>query len=209
LAIYLLMLSASAVLVGCGPKHVSAPAPVDQGSFLVHLVTRQGEAVRALSKWYTGSDKPAKEIARLSGVSESAPLKVGQRVLIPTTHVKKTAPPPKPKARPKAPQIAKKDESAENATSSDPLQSPEPESAMSDPDPLDPSAWTAPTGDVETNTPNTAGSNDTKTGLVQEGLGVPTEPDVATTKPVESFEELLMKEQQEVERLRREMQAAP
>lgn len=200
---------ASALCFGCGPKHVSAPAPVDQGSFLVHFVAKQGETVRSLSKWYTGAEKPAKEIAQLNNVRESTPLKVGQRVLIPTAYVKKTTPPPKSKYRPNSQQVVKKDEPAENNTISGNQPSPEPEPLTPEPDPLDPQAWTAPTEqrDIDTNQEGRIG--DVTSEKPDSSAGVAAEPGVSVSKPVETFEELLLKEQLEVERLRREMQAAP
>lgn len=199
----------SALCVGCGPKHVSAPAPVDQGSFLVHLVTKQGETVRSLSKWYTGSEKPAKEIAQSSDVRDSTPLKVGQLVLIPKAYVKKTNPPPKPKALPKPQPVIGKNKPAETGAISSNETSPEPDPIPIEPDPSDPSAWTAPPeqSDMDTN-------QDGKAGDVTSEQSEPSAvghvaPEVATSKPVESFEELLLKEQLEVDRLRREMQTAP
>jgi hypothetical protein len=70
----------TACLLACGPKCVAPPLPVDQESFLVHRVTRDGETVRSLSKWYTGSEKLADEIAKASNVSVNTPLKPWQRV---------------------------------------------------------------------------------------------------------------------------------
>jgi hypothetical protein len=203
------LILASALCVGCGPKHVSAPAPVDQGSFLVHLVSKQGETVRSISKWYTGSEKSAKEIAQLSNVRESTPLKVGQRVLIPTKYAKKTTPPPKPKSRPKSQQVVKKDEVAEKGILSGNESSPEPESITPEPDPLDPGAWTAPTEQNDSDTIQDGKTGDVTSEKPDPSAVVAAEPDAAASKPVESFEELLLKEQLEVERLRREMQAAP
>ncbi len=199
----------SALCFGCGPKHVSAPAPVDQGSFLVHFVAKPGETVRSLSKWYTGSEKPAKEIAQLSNVRESTPLKVGQRVLIPTAYVKKTTPPPKPKSRPNSQQVATKDEPAENNTMSGNEPSPGPEPLTPGRDPLDPNAWTAPTEQRGIDSNQEDKAVDVTSEKPDSSIGVAAEPDVPASKPVESFEELLLKEQLEVERLRREMQAAP
>jgi hypothetical protein len=172
-------------------------------------VTKQGETVRTLSKWYTGSEKPAKEIARVSNLRETTPLKVGQRVLIPTTYVRKTSPPPKPKARPKSQPIVKKDDGVDGAEMPGEEESPEPVALAAEPDPSDPGAWTAPSGlgaedvnqDPHVGDVTTPSSDARAEGAIEAGAAVP--------KPVESFEELLLKEQLEVERIRREMQAVP
>jgi hypothetical protein len=171
LVLRVLVIAAVTAVTGCEPKHVATPPPIDQGSFLVHRVTRNGETVRALSKWYAGSEKPAKEIARVSNVGENAALKPGQRILIPISYAKKKTPPPKPKAAPKAPPPA---QAVELKESSDPKLDVEPATAT-----------------VKVDPPSAPSTN----------------PDKA--KPVESFEELLLKEQSEVERLRQEMLNAP
>ena len=82
------------VVVGCN-RYVQTPAPVDQGSYLVHVVAANGETVRALTRWYTGSERAVREVANLNAVREGIYLKPGQRILIPTEYVRKTAPPPK------------------------------------------------------------------------------------------------------------------
>jgi hypothetical protein len=89
-------------LSACGPRYVQAPAPVDRGSYLVHIVTRSGETPRSVARWYTGSERSFREIAQISDVSEGGELKLGQRILIPTFLVKKTTPPAAGSVRPKS-----------------------------------------------------------------------------------------------------------
>jgi hypothetical protein len=74
---------------------------------------------------------------------------------------------------------------------------------------LDPGAWTAPTEQNDSDTIQDGKTGDVTSEKPDPSAVVAAEPDAAASKPVESFEELLLKEQLEVERLRREMQAAP
>ncbi len=208
-ALCFLFVSACALCASCGPKHVPAPAPVDQGSFLVHRVTSQGETVRSVTRWYTGSEKLVRQIAKESKVGEAAPLKVGQRVLIPLAYVKKTTPPPKQKPSTKSPKVVKgvKQEKKESPLIDETGN--ESGQVSLEANPSDPSAWTVVPTEVGTESTQVDESTDPHTVASQTDVESAAAPDVVTTKPVESFEELLLKEQLEVERLRREMQAAP
>jgi hypothetical protein len=170
-------------------------------------VTRQGETVNSLSKWYTGSEKPAKEIATASSIGEHSVLKPGQRVLIPNSYVKKTAPPPKRKPSPKSPPAPEKIDRA--ATDKAPEKSEQGVAALTD-------VGSVPIRAEEAGSPTKL--SEAEPTILAEEIAVssarPQEqpavekavPNTEAAKPAVSFEELLLKEQSEVERLRREMQ---
>lgn len=159
----------------CGPRYVQAPAPVDRGSYLVHIVTRPGETARSVARWYTGSDRPFREIAQISEVSEGGELKLGQRVLIPTFLVKKTNPPSAGSARPKSTKKGAPNKRPEAAVESDEVDTERDE--VTAPEQLIPGAATTPP-DTQAPPSGVGGTpTTTKPNLV--------EPDDAALNPVD------------------------
>lgn len=195
-------------LQGCGPRYVPPPEPVDQGSFLVHRVASRGESVSAISSWYTGSEKHAKLIAKANGLAERALLKVGQRILIPSAVVKKSTPLPKVKAVSNA--ITTSRIESDNRREGRDLDVKGDDVELSGDD----IEWQVP---KEQSPPfEQAGQKLDGATIVQPGLTA--NPDGTATVGVsgvgddsagaaESFEAQLLREQSEVERLRREMQS--
>jgi len=76
---YLLIL----VLGGCLQRYVDAPTPVEEGSFLVHVVRAPDESFPKILTWYTGTTLSQEIVLRYNPVVTQRPLKVGDRIVIP------------------------------------------------------------------------------------------------------------------------------
>jgi hypothetical protein len=76
---YLLILA----LGGCIQRYVDAPAPVEEGSFLVHVVRAPNESFPKILTWYTGTTLSQEIVLRYNPVVAQRPLKVGDRLVIP------------------------------------------------------------------------------------------------------------------------------
>ena len=190
--LWLMVLLGSAAICGC-TRYVKPPPPVDQGAYLVHVVASSGETVRYLTKWYTGSEKATKDIAAVNSVRDGYYLKQGQRILIPYSYVRKTAPPPKQQATKRGSHKSKdrrgpaESETAQESATSESLDSPVSSSNGS----LD--QTTTSVGELNPPSPN----------------GAPQVSDTATATVGESnLDELLKQEQREVEILKKELEGS-
>jgi hypothetical protein len=78
------LLSAIAVsFFGCVEHFVSAPAPEDQGAFLVHRVRSQEESFPKVLTWYTGTTLSQEIVARHNPFVLQRELRVGDTIKIP------------------------------------------------------------------------------------------------------------------------------
>jgi hypothetical protein len=77
--LYLLILC----LGGCIQRYVDAPAPVDEGSFFVHVVRAPEESFPKLLTWYTGTTLSQEIVLRYNPFLTQRELKVGDRIIIP------------------------------------------------------------------------------------------------------------------------------
>jgi hypothetical protein len=77
---------------GCVPAYED-PVPKVEGEYLVHVVHGSGETVKELAKWYTGSEDGVSAIRRANKGITSGKLKKGRRVFIPIDITVKTEPP--------------------------------------------------------------------------------------------------------------------
>lgn len=79
-------------LVGCPvPERFKQPAQQD-GKYLVHVVSAQGETVTQISEWYADGAKSEKAIVSANAGRDLGALRVGDRVLIPFSVVKRLEP---------------------------------------------------------------------------------------------------------------------
>jgi hypothetical protein len=204
------------VVVGCN-RYVQTPAPVDQGSYLVHVVAANGETVRTLTRWYTGSERAVREVANLNAVREGSYLKPGQRILIPSEHVRKTTPPPKQQFSKKAQPRSRK---GTDAADVEEVQSAADSSVANGmPDAVAASPSVVPEGAVVESVAaqpnqesNQGGANATlpgQTGQVSGSAEPATSPAAKpSVVPQElTLEDLLKRERSEVDRLKEELNA--
>lgn len=70
-------------LGGCLHRYVDPPAPIDEGSFLVHVVRAPDESFPKILTWYTGTTLSQEIVLRYNPVLMTRELKVGDRILIP------------------------------------------------------------------------------------------------------------------------------
>ena len=98
----------SLLLLGCPtPSKFKQPARPD-GKYLVHVVSAQGETLAQISEWYADGAKTQRAIAAANGGRDLSDLKLGDRVLIPFSVVKKLEP-----LGPGLPRPEKSDEAAD------------------------------------------------------------------------------------------------
>ncbi len=81
------------MLQGCF-QSVPAPRPVDNGQYLVHIVTAKVDSLPRVVQWYTGLKVVPQDVIALNGELNSRPLRQGDKVLIPTKLVTRTDAPP-------------------------------------------------------------------------------------------------------------------
>lgn len=79
-------------LSACIPVY-EEPVPKVEGEYLVHIVHGNGETIKQLAKWYTGSEDGVTAIRRANKGISSGELKKGRKVFIPIASVVQTEPP--------------------------------------------------------------------------------------------------------------------
>jgi hypothetical protein len=70
-------------LGGCLQRYVDPPAPVDEGTFFVHVVKAPDESFPKILTWYTGTTLSQEIVLRYNPVVTQRDLKVGDRIVIP------------------------------------------------------------------------------------------------------------------------------
>jgi hypothetical protein len=79
-------------VAGCFPSY-EEPTPKVEGEYLVHVVHGNGENIQQLAKWYTGSEENVAAMRRANKGISSGELKKGRKVFIPINLVVQTEPP--------------------------------------------------------------------------------------------------------------------
>lgn len=67
----------------CSQRLVSAPSPVEDGSFYVHIVRQSDETFPKILTWYTGTTLSGTLVTRFNPYLQERDVKVGDRVVIP------------------------------------------------------------------------------------------------------------------------------
>jgi hypothetical protein len=217
-AIYAATLLCLIVAVSGCESFSNSPKPARIGEeqrYLVHLVTNSYESFGKIAKWYTGSEKSAKELAELNANVALNGLQVGESILIPFGSLKTVAPMPKTvgSKRGKSTKKGKKKEISSKVLESVELQSSEIEYEQTSPEMLE--------EEMHQNQPHVQ-SEKVDTQIVEEPevLSTSQDRDVVPlpTAPEDeakigdnlgnggkSLEDLVREEQAELERLKKEM----
>lgn len=208
-------------IVGCSPSY-EEPVPKIEGEFLVHVVHGNGETVKQLTKWYTGSEENVPAIRRANKGISSGELKNGRRVFIPLALVVNTEPPllvlptPTPSKLvviPEQPQAM--EENVNGSSESAPQDVSDLERFEEEVGPAD-SKLAAQDSDVMVikgapTVPAVAASQGAPPLIPIAPQTIPTAMPQGGTKTVEEFEsqvdKLLLKEQAELDQLQRELAA--
>jgi hypothetical protein len=77
---------------GCLHRYVDPPAPVEEGSFFVHVVKTSDESLPKLLSWYTGTTLSQGIVRRYNPALSQREVKIGDRVVIPVELVANTNP---------------------------------------------------------------------------------------------------------------------
>ena len=68
---------------GCVQRWVDAPAPTDEGAFLVHVVKAPDESLPKILTWYTGTTLSQQLVVKFNPFLLQRPIKVGDKIVIP------------------------------------------------------------------------------------------------------------------------------
>ena len=70
-------------MVGCIQRWGDAPAPTNEGAFLVHVVKTPDESLPKILTWYTGTTLSQQLVVKFNPFLLQRPIKVGDKIVIP------------------------------------------------------------------------------------------------------------------------------
>jgi len=82
------------LLVGCARSHPKPPVIVPDPPYF-HTITHHGETLSIIASWYSGNSHNWPALVKANPEISPSKLKKGQRLVIPTTLLKRRAPLPK------------------------------------------------------------------------------------------------------------------